>query len=374
MSSAEVRPVTGRWGRRRFVDLPFRLYKNDPDWIPPLRMSVNDRLSPKHPANATQRTRLWMAYVGGRAVGRIGACIDKTFDELHGERWCWVGFFDCVDDAGVAAPLFDAAAAWGRSQGADTCVGPASFTLNDECGLLVENFEDPPTILTTENPPYYERLWTGAGWEQAMDLWAWEGTPAGVGLSERQRRVLDRVQERAGVSVRTARMKDFDAEVARIFEVYNAAWVKNWGFSPMSQAEVHHLAKQVKPLVDPNLVLLAENREGETVGVAIVLPDANEAMRKVRSGRLLPTGWYHLLRGMHKPTRARVFALGIKPEYQSRALGPLLYSRIIDNARAASITWGEASWILATNDEMNSAIEAMGGRRYKTWRMYQRPA
>jgi len=372
--ATEVRPVDGLLGRRRFVDFPFRLHRHDRAWIPPLRLSVYDRISPRHPATATQETQLWMAWNGREPVGRIGACIDKAFDELHGERWCWVGFFECVEDEAVARSLFDAAAAWARSRGAATCVGPASFTLNDECGLLVENFDDPPLILTTENPPYYERLWTEAGWTKAMDLWAWKFDRASAGLSDRQRRILERLRQRAKVEVRSARMADFDAEVDRLFEVYNAAWRRNWGFAPMSKAEVKHLAKQVKQIVDPNLVLIAETADGEAVGVTICLPDANEPMKKVRSGRLFPIGWYYILTGMKKPRQARVWALGVKPDYESRALGPLLYAKILDNLSAIpTMEAVEASWILETNDRMNSAIEAMGAKHYKTWRMFERP-
>jgi len=316
-----------------------------------------------------------MAWRGKEPVGRIGACIDTVFNRLHGERWAWIGFFESIDDQEVADALFEAATSWGRAKGAQTCTGPASFTLNDECGLLVENFEDPPLILTTENPAYYERLWTEAGWQQAMDLWGWRFDRATIGLSDRHRRILERLGQRAKVTVRESRMKDFNTEVDRLFEVYNAAWSQNWGFSQLSEAEVKHLAKQVKQLVDPNLVLFAETADGEPVGCAICLPDANEAMSKVRSGRLLPFGWYHLLTGMKKPTKVRVWALGVKPEFQSRALGPLLYSKLLDNCLAIpSVQSGEASWILASNDLMNGPIEAMGGQRYKTWRMYQRPA
>jgi ribosomal protein S18 acetylase RimI-like enzyme len=370
----EVRPVAGRLGRRQFVDLPFRLYKDDPHWIPPLRLSVYDRLSPKHPSQKTQDTRLWMAWRGREPVGRIGACIDYAFDRVQNEKWCWIGFFECIDDQEVADALFDAAVGWGRAKGAETCTGPASFTLNDECGLLVENFEDPPLILTTENPRYYERLWTTAGWTQAMDLWAWKFTRVSAGLSDRQRAVLERLATRSKVTVREARMKDFDAEVDRLFEVYNAAWSENWGFAPLAEDEVKHLAKQVKQIVDPNLVLIAENEKGEPVGVTICLPDANEPMKKVRSGRLLPFGWYHVLTGMKKPRQARVWALGVRPDYQVRALGPLMYSRMLDNLSAIpTMESAEASWILATNDRMNGAIEALGGTRYKTWRLFQRP-
>jgi ribosomal protein S18 acetylase RimI-like enzyme len=373
LSNIDVRPVHGLLGRRRFVDLPFRLHRGDREWIPPLRLSVYDRISPRHPSQATQTTQLWMAYLDGRPAGRIAACIDHAFDKAQGEHWGWVGFFECVDDQQVAEAMFDAATSWCRDHGAEVCTGPASFTLNDECGLLVDNFDDPPLILTTENPPFYERLWTSAGWEQAMDLWAWRFERPTTELSERQRRILERLRKRANVTVRSARMKDFDAEVERLFEVYNAAWSQNWGFAPLSEAEVKHLAKQVKPIVDPNLVLIAESPSGEPVGVTICLPDANEPMKKIRSGRLLPFGWYHVLFGLKRPRRARVWALGFKPEYQSRALGPLLYTEIVERLRAMpSIEMAEASWILATNTPMNAAIEAMGATHYKTWRMYQR--
>ena len=372
MVRVDVRPVRGWLGRRRFVDLPYRLLGADAGWVPPLRLSVYDRISPRHPANTTQRTQLWMAYRDGRPAGRIGACIDTTFDRLHGERWCWVGFFECVDSEAVASSLFDVAFAWARAQGVQACVGPASFTLNDECGLLVENFDDPPLFLTPYNPPYYERLWTSAGWEQTMDLWGWRFERPTTALSDRQVRVLKRLQDRAGVSIRSARMSDFDAEVERLFDVYNAAWVDNWGFSPMSKDEVRHLAKQIKQVIDPNLVLIAETTSGEAVGVAIVLPDVNEALAKIRSGRLLPTGWYHLLRGRKRPHRARMFALGIKPDHQVRALGPLLYNGILERLMAIpTMEMAEASWILATNDRMNRAIEAIGATRYRTWRMYR---
>ena len=368
----DVRPIRGWFGRQRFVDVPFRILGGDPRWVPPLRLSVHDRISPRHPANATQRTQLWIATSGGRPVGRIGACIDTTFDRLHGERWCWVGFFDAVDSEVVAASLFDAARAWARGEGATSAVGPASFTLNDECGLLVDNFDDPPLFLTPYNPPYYEPLWTRNGWEPAMDLWAWRFMRPTTELSARQTRVLERLRERAGVTIRSARMSDFDAEVERLFDVYNAAWVNNWGFSPMSADEVRHLAKQVKQVVDPELVLIAETAAGDAVGVAIVLPDVNESLAKVRSGRLLPLGWYRLLRGRGHPHRARVFALGIKPEHQVRALGPLLYNEIIERLRAIpTIEMAEASWILATNDRMNRAIGGIGATHYRTWRLYR---
>ena len=296
--TVQVRPVRTLVGRRAFVDLPFRIFGHDPEWVPPLRVSVYDRISPRHPATAHQDVALWMASRRGRPVARIGACIDRLFNEFQGAAWAWVGFFESFDDPEAARALFETAWRWAAERGAAECVGPASFTTNDECGLLVDGFEHPPLILTPQNPRYYERLWVECGWEQAMDLWAWrfEKGSSGV-LSERQLRALRRLQERGDIHIRPMRMDDFDAEVERFFEVYHSAWARNWGFAPMTEAEVRHLARSLKQILDPELALVAERSDGSPVGVALTLPDVNDVMRSVRSGRLLPLGWLRLLLG-----------------------------------------------------------------------------
>ena len=370
----EVREVRGPAGRRRFVDIPFRLFGHDPTWVPPLRLTVYSRLSPRHPANEHQETALWTAWRDGHPVGRIGACVDRLFNEFQGLSWAWVGFFECFDDPEAASALFDAASEWASSKGMATCVGPASFTTNDECGLLVEGFEHRPRILTPHNPTYYERLWRQAGWQPAMDLWGWTLTRGNAALAERQRSLLERMRRRSDIRIRSVRMDDYDADVGRVFEVYNAAWARNWGFAPMTEAEVRRVAKDLKQVLDPELALLAERPTGEPVGVAICVPDVNQAMVGVRSGRLLPTGWWKLLRGARRATEVRVFALGVKPEAQSRALGLLLYGELFERLEANHrIQTAEASWTLATNTAVNEPLQALGGRRYKTWRMYERP-
>jgi GNAT superfamily N-acetyltransferase len=372
--AVDIKPVRSRLGRHKFVDFPFRLFKHDPTWVPPLRMSVLDRISPKYPANDHQDTALWMAYRNGKPVGRIGACVDHKFNEFQDLSWAWVGFFEAFDDPEAAEALFDTACRWASAKGVEECVGPASFTTNDECGLLVDGFEHPPMILTPQNPRYYEHLWVDAGWEPAMDLWGWRHHKDRDALSERQLRILARLKARADVQIRNMNMKDFDAEVDRFFEVYNSAWARNWGFAPMSEAEIRHQAKNLKQILDPELTYIAESK-GKPVGVALVLPDANEPMAKVRSGRLFPTGFVTLLRGLKQTTGARVWALGVRSDFQSRALGPLLYGEVADRLREhPRIHRVEASWILATNTSMNGAIEGIGGERYKTWRMYRRKA
>jgi GNAT superfamily N-acetyltransferase len=371
MTRTEVRPANALWGKRTFVDVPFRLHGKDPTWVPPLRYSVYDRLSPRHPAHTHQRWSLWTAHRNGAVVGRIGACIDSLFNERQAERWAWVGFFDSVEDQSVAGSLFDVALDWARRQGAEVAVGPANFTTNDELGLLIDGFDYPPTLMTLENPPYYEKLWEGAGWEPVADLYGWRFTrKTTTGLSERQRRALERLRARTNIHVRDMRTDDYDGEVRRFFELYNKIWQQNWGYVPMPEAEVRHLGKQLKHILNPRWAFALE-REGEPVAVCLTVPDANELMLKVRSGRLLPTGWARLLLGLKKVKRVRVLALGILPELQNLGIGPMLYGEIFQRLWDDGVEEAEASWTLSTNYRINDQIADMGAERYKTWRLYK---
>lgn len=372
-----VTPVRSGGELRRFISLPFRFFRSDPEWVPPLRSSVKDRLSEKHPAHQHQETALWLAERDGKPVGRIGACVDRLFNEFQDQAWAWVGFFEATDDHEVAGALFEEARRWARAKGMATMVGPGSFTTNDEpLGLLVEGFEHRPMIMTAQNPPYYERLWTEGGWQPAMDLWAWrmDRERAVPGMSERQQAVLERLWARGRLRLREGNMSDFDAEVGRIFKIYEAAWSANWGFAPMTEPEVRHMAKDLKMVVNPHWVLFVE-REGEQepLGCAIALPDINRAQIKLRQGRLAPFGWWRLLRAARARRAGRVLLLGIRPEYQNSALGPMLYRELIHRSFGTDPRFelAESSWVLATNEPMNSALQSMGAQHYKTWRLYE---
>lgn len=372
MAGTEVRPADSLLAKRAFVDLPFHLHGDDPAWVPPLRYATYDRLSRRHPASAHQRWALWTAHRDGEVVGRIAACRDSLFDQRQGERWAWLGFFDCVDDRQVAASLFDVALDWARRQGAEVAVGPGNFTTNDEIGLLVEGFEHPAVVMTLENPPYYEQLWTAAGWEPVMDLYGYQFLREQTELSERQRRALQRLRERSNVQIREMRADDFEAEVGLFFDLYNQTWENNWGFVPMPEAEVRHLARQLKPLLIPRYAFGIE-REGELVGVCVALPDANKVMVGLRDGRLFPTGWARLYWGIKRVKHVRIFALGVRPDAQSTGLGPLLYGEVVTRLYDDGMISGEASWTLSTNFRINRQLEAMGARHYKTWRLYKMP-
>lgn len=367
-----VRPVRTLLDRHRFVDLPFRLFGHDPNWVPPLRMSVYDRISPRHPTAAHQETQLWLALRGGRPVGRIGACIDRLYNDFQQESRAWIGFFESIDDQTVAEALFDQAWRWSAERGARQALGPASFTTNDDSGLLVDGFDDPVMALTPGNPRYYERLWTRGSWRPAQDLLAWR-MDLGTRLSDRQNRAVEIVQRRSNVRVRAMRRKDFDAEVDRFFEVYNAAWERNWGFAPATEAEIRHLGQAMKYVVDPDLALVAETPEGRPVAITMVLPDFNEALRKERSGRLFPTGWWRLLNASRTCTRVRIFALGERKEYEASGVGLLLYRELYNRLYARPrIQEAEASWILESNHDMNDVLKAVGATVSRRWRMYTR--
>ncbi|HTV12848.1 MAG TPA: hypothetical protein VME20_13415 [Acidimicrobiales bacterium] len=366
----DIRPADKLLAKRDFVDVPFKLHGSDPKWAPPLRFSVYDRLSKRHPARSHQTWALWTARQGGKLVGRIGACVDSLFNESQEEPWAWVGFFDSIDDTAVSGRLFQVALDWSARQGAKVAVGPANFTTNDELGLLVEGFDEPATLLTLENPEYYEGLWASGGWEQAMDLYGYKFLREATNLSDRQKRVIERIRERLNVQVRQLNMKDFDADVGRFFDLYNKIWSRNWGFVPMPEAEVRHLAKQIKTMINPRWAFALE-RDGDLQGVCLAVPDANQVMLKVRSGRLFPTGWFPLLFEMKKVKRVRVLILGVRHDVENLGLGPVLYGEIVRRLYEDGVEMAEASWTLATNHRINKQLEDMGATRYKTWRLYR---
>ncbi len=375
-SSVVVSPACGPDGMRAFVDLPFRLYRDDPNWVAPFRTDLTRQLDPaRGPFFDHGRARYFLARRDDRVVGRISAHVDRAFNMFHADEpeaaagGFW-GFFECDDDPDAACALFDAAAGWLAGQGMSSMLGPASFSLNDQAGLLVDGFAAPPMIEMTYNPPYYRRLVESAGFTKAQDLFAYrlESTaepPADLVALARSAETL--------FTFRTVRMRDFDAELERFLRVYNAAWERNWGFSPMTEREIRHHAKQLKPVLDPNLVIVGE-RGGETVAVGLTIPNVNEEIIRMH-GRYSPAGLARLLwRAKRRRWEScRVYILGVRREFRESGIGAHLYLDTLAAVRHGGYRWGEMSWILESNDAMNRAIRHMGGTVYKTYRMYQRP-
>jgi GNAT superfamily N-acetyltransferase len=310
-------------------------------------------------------------------VGRIAAIANRLHNETHDDRVGFFGFFEAEDDSAVADALFEAAAAWLRARGFDTMRGPASFSVNDECGLLVAGFDTPPALMMPHNPRYYAALIEGAGFTKAKDLLVYQGGDrtfrAYDPVPERLERAVTIMRERMGITIRPLNMKDFPAEVERIKAIYNAAWEKNWGFVPMTDHEIDHLAHQFKPVVVPDIVPFAE-KDGKVVGFGLALPDLNTVFRGNRSGRMFPVV-LKLLWALKRETirRARIPLLGILPEYRGKGLDAVLYHWIWTRAAQHGMYWGEAGWILEDNPAMNAGLLKMRFEVYKTYRLYDRP-
>lgn len=357
----------------RFIRLPWKIYRDDPAWVPPLLSDVRKVLSPSHPFHQHADVEYFLALRGTEAVGRIAAIVNHAYNDFHEDRTGFIGLFECEDDPEVAGLLLDTATDWLRQRGRSEAIGPFNLSSNDELyspGILLDGFEHPPVLLMAHSPPYYARLFEEAGWTKAKDLLAywtdWLEPP------ERFVRALKRMsRSMTGLEIRSMDLRRLDQEVEVVKEVYNAAWEKNWGFTPLTDAEIRHMAKDLKPIVDPRFALIAEV-DGEPVGFALALPDFNQVLKHL-NGRLLPFGIFKILWYRRRITRLRVFTLGLKPEYRRTGIDALLYLRIYENGSPVDLARGEASWILEDNWGMRRAMERMGGYVYKTYRVYGKP-
>jgi hypothetical protein len=367
----EVRRVSGRRELRLFRRLPWRIYRDDPLWVPPLLMDVNTVIGGKHPFHQHADVEYFLAWRAGRPVGRVAAIVNRKHIEFTGERLGFFGLFEAEDDAEAVAALLGTAEAWLRERGMKAVQGPMNLSTNEELcspGILIEGFDTPPMIMMTHGRPYYPALVEAAGYVKAKDLLCYylaDGTPP--------QRLVDgvaRLQRSEGVVLRPVNMKDFDAEVGRIKDIYNSAWEQNWGFIPMTDAEFAHMAKSLKPVVEPRLVLIAEIN-GEPVAFAIALPDFNQVLKRL-NGRLFPFGIFKLLWYKRKINAARVITLGIKPGFRRKGLDAMMYLKLFQDGPPIGFPRAECSWILEDNWEMRRGLERMGAYVYKTYRVYER--
>jgi GNAT superfamily N-acetyltransferase len=372
----EVRPVASKRDLRRFIKLPWRLYRNEPQWVPPLiseRKGFLDR--ERNPFFEHAEAEYLIAWRDGEPVGRISAHVDHNFNSFQENEWGLFGFFEAEDDPEIARALIERAQEWLADRGRDRIVGPMDFTTNDECGLLVEGHDRRPMILQGWHHPYYQGLLEGAGLAKAMDLYMWQLRLDEVedkgGFHPMIHAMSEKVRGEHGVTIRNMRRNDVEAEIERFLEVYNAAWERNWGFVPLADDEVRHYAKQLRPILDENWAWIAE-RDGEVLGAALSLPDVNICLAHM-NGRLLPFGWAKFLYYRRKIDRLRVFALGVKPEYQHLGIAAAFYVEHLKTANPDGIWWGEMGWILETNEAMNRAMEGMGGKVVRRYRIYDKP-
>jgi len=365
----QIKPVSDRHTAREFLEFPYRLYRRDPCWTPPLRLQQKRLFdTQRHPFYEEAEMARFLAVRARRTVGRIAAILDHRYIRYQQEPAGWFGFLEMENDPEIAEALLAAAADWLGRRGIRWMRGPMNPSANYECALLVEGFDTPACIMMPYNPPYYGPLLEAAGLRKAKDLYAYYTTHTEISVAKAQR-VAERATAANQVRVRPVRLEDFQAELDRFFQVYNAAWSRNWGFVPMSRAELQFLARELKPLVDPKLALLGEVG-GELAGCALALPDINQALRAAR-GRLFPLGLLKILYHKRAIKRMRVLILGVLEQYRTSGLAAALYAALFRNGRQAGYEEGEFSWVLEDNVMMNRSLEALGARRYKTYRIYE---
>ena len=354
---------------KAFVTFPYHHYRKDPNWVPPLLIDQKILLNPKkHPFYEHSKIQFFLAKKDGINAGRIAAIVDDNHNEFHEERTGFFGFFETVEDYGVAEKLLSAAKLWVEDQGMETFRGPVNPSQNEDCGLLLDAFDSPPVLMMPYNPPYYAHFIERFGLQKAMDLYAYyidsKNPPP-----EKLVRIANAIRKKKNLTVRPIDMKNFNHEADKVWHIYNRAWSKNWGFVPMTKPEFDHLAKNLKQAIVPELALLAEI-EGKPIGFSLALPDLNRALIHT-NGRLFPLGLLKILWYSRKIDMIRIIIMGVIHEYQKLGIDAIFYLDTWHNAVNKGYWRGEMSWILENNEMMNRSAKMLGGRVYKTYRMYE---
>jgi GNAT superfamily N-acetyltransferase len=371
-SVVAVEPVLSAAQRRRFVELPWAIYRDDPHWIPPLRGNLVRMLDYTHsPFYADAEIRTFLATRGGRDVGRIAAIVNHAHNRRYAERRGFFGFFECEDDVATATALFTAAETWLASQGMTAMRGPTNPSMNHECGLLVDGFHESPTFMNTYNPSWYGSLFDRCGFRRAHDLYAFSGSlDALAAVVDRLAPITEACQRRHGVVLRPFRMASFRSEVRTFLDIFNRSFEKLWGFVPMAEAEIADMAGDLRLLLVPELTAIAEMK-GTAVGAVFALPDYNPRIKAI-DGRLFPFGFLRLLWNKRAIRRVRVISANVVPEYQTFGLGLLLLTSLLPAARRRGVEEVEFSWVHESNHLSYGVLDRIGMQITKTYRLYDR--
>ncbi len=371
MAALTIRPVQTRAEQRRFVRLPWAIYRDDPCWMPPVIASQEELLNFRpHPFYERSRCRSFLATRGGRDVGRITAIVNAGHIERYREQRGFFGFFECEDDVEAAGGLFSAARGWLRDQGMTSVRGPVNPSLNYECGLLIEGFDTPPFFMMTHNRPYYARLVEASGFGKIEDLYAfWGRTSMLSSLDSKLGSMVEGVRERFGVTVRPLDRSRFDDEVRMFLDIYNSSLGGTWGFVPLSAAEIKHMAASLRHLIVPELALVAEVN-GTPIGSVFCLLDYNPRIKAI-NGRLFPFGFLRLLWNKRGIKRMRVISTNVVPEYQAWGVGLVLTAALVKPVLDWGMEEAEFSWVLESNYLSKRTLERGGAIVTKKYRIYQ---
>lgn len=373
-----VRPVKGRMERSAFINLPWKLYSEDPLWVPPLKASnralLDTRRHPFYQGGEAAEIELFLAWEGREAVGRVVAIENHAYNSFHGEKCVHFGFFESVERSEVGRALISAVESWARARGIEKILGPFNPSTNYECGLLVDGFDRPPVVMMTYNPAYYAGLLEAAGLRKSKDLLAYISPVSDQSLS-RLERLAERTRNRhPGLSSRGADMSNFEGELSAFKEIYNQAWEKNWGFVPMNEGEIQEMARELRPSLAPELLRFVFI-DGKPAAFILALPDWNPVLRDLGG-----VPWRHPLKTIRHllGTKAsdmeglRLITLGVREEYRLRGLEGLLIAESLKVALEMGYSWCEYSWILEDNELTKRAVRLMDGQLYKTYRIYEK--
>jgi GNAT superfamily N-acetyltransferase len=364
----EILEVKTKKELKKFIDFPYSLYAKDPLYVPTLKREVREQLTEKNPFFQHAEAKYFVAEDRGKIIGRIASIINMRHREFHHEKAGFFGFFESINDPEVSGRLLDAAAQDLKVKGMDMMRGPMNFSTNEECGFLIEGFDDPPMLMTPYNPPYYCDLMGQYGLQKIKDLYAYiyevQETPP-----EKVVRVAA-IAERRGISVRPIVKNKFHEEMLVFKEVYNSAWENNWGFIPLTDAELYCLGERLKQIVVPELTLIAED-QGKPVGFLGMVPDFNSVLRHMH-GRLTPLSMIKALYYARKITGLRLLLLGIKREYRNKGVEALLIREVFKEIKKRGYERIEFSWVLEDNIPIQRIIEMADGRLYKKYRIYEK--
>lgn len=356
-----------------FIDFPHDLYKNDSNYVPELFIAQQDMLTPgKHPFHEHSTLQLFLAYEGNTIVGRIAAIQNNNHNKINQTTEGHFGFFDCINDQETAQLLVDTAAKWLKERNMTSMIGPVNFSTNDTCALLIEGFDGPPVAMMPYNAPYYLQLLENTGLAKKVDLRAYKFVAGDY--NDRSLTLTEAIRERLkrnNIIIRKINMNDFWNEVVKVHEVYNGAWDHNTGFVPATDKEFHYLAKDLKMIVDPDFIYVAE-QDGKMVGISLSIPDINQALIKIKRGRLLPFGIFKLLWYKRKIKGLRIMALGVLDGYRKMGIEACLYGLTIKTFQEKKFDYAEASWTLEHNTLVNSAIEQINGKLYRKYRIFEK--
>ncbi len=369
--SVKIEQISSKKDLNEFIRFPWKVYQGDPNWVPPLLSEMKFVFGDKNPFFKHAEAAYFIARRNGDIVGRVAAILDRNHINVHNEQAGFFGFFECLPDPAIARGLLDSAAAWLKERGIECMRGPMNPSANDECGFLLEGVDSPPMIMMTYTPAYYLEYMEQCGLVKAKDLFAYISVIADVSAGKRLERLAASIKERMpGLVVRPADMKNFRRELDAVKEIYNSAWSHNWGFVPMTDEEIESMAKRLKPLIVPELLLMVEV-DGKPAAFYMAVPDYNQVLKKI-NGKLGPVEMIKFLWYSRTISDIRVLTMGVKEEYRKRGIEALLYLESFKAAMRKGYKRAEMSWVLEDNALMQKGCEFMGGKLYKKYRIYEK--